>query len=170
MRIALLADTHGAVDSRVLAIAASCDLIVHAGDIGDGRVLRLLRGRHRSVVAVRGNNDTTEKWPADQRAMLARVPDLVELRLSGGLLVVVHGDRVLPAAKRHARLRESYPDARAVVYGHTHRQVCDRTALPWILNPGAAGRVRTFGGPACMTVDVGRRGWRVDALRFSPRG
>ena len=164
-RLLLLADTHGVVDPRIAALAAECDAVVHAGDIGNAGVLRRLAGGG-DVVAVRGNNDTTSKWPASEAAHLARLDEEVRLELPGGALIVVHGDRVLPAARRHAKLRERYPDARAVVYGHTHRAVCDRGATPWVLNPGAAGRTRTFGGPSCLILEAAGRRWNVRLRRF----
>lgn len=167
LRIALVSDTHGSVDARALDLIRACDLVIHAGDVGGGNVLDAMRSRARAVHAVRGNNDTPEKWPQPQRGALRRLPMHVRLSLPGGVLVVVHGDRVLPAARRHEKLRRLYPDARAVVYGHTHRLVCDRDAVPWILNPGAAGRARTFGGPSCLTLDISARGWRVRSHRFA---
>lgn len=164
-RVLLLADTHGVVDPRIAALATGCDAVVHAGDIGNAAVLETLAGTG-PVLAVRGNNDTAPKWPAPDRARLARLAEEVRLELPGGVLVVVHGDRVLPAARRHERLRRLYPEARAVVYGHTHRAVCDRSATPWVLNPGAAGRTRTFGGPSCLILEAGERGWNVRRRRF----
>lgn len=166
LRIVLVSDTHGFVDSRIVEIAGACDVVVHAGDIGDQEVLNRLRPRGGRVLAVRGNNDTPGKWPARQREAVRRLPEEARLTLPGGTLVAVHGDRVTPAHKRHERLRRLYRDTRAVVYGHTHRAVCDLEALPWILNPGAAGRSRTFGGPSCLVLDVGARAWRVELLRF----
>lgn len=166
LRIALVADTHGFVDPRIVDVVNACDMAVHAGDIGNREVLDAMRPRARAVHAVRGNNDTAGKWPPRDREALRRLPDFVQLELPGGVLVAVHGDRVLPARRRHEALRRAYPRARAVVYGHTHRLVCDREALPWILNPGAAGRARTFGGPSCLVLEVGSRVWRVDVVRF----
>lgn len=166
-RLLLLADTHGVVDARIVRLAGACDLVVHAGDIGSAEVLAQLGGAAR-VVAVRGNNDVPSKWPAAERARLSRLAAEARLDLPGGSLVVVHGDRVAPAARRHEKLRGLYPDACAVVYGHTHRAVCDRKALPWILNPGAAGRTRTFAGPSCLLLEAGARGWRATLRRFAP--
>lgn len=171
LRLALVSDTHGFVDPRIAEFAGDCDAVVHAGDIGNRSVLDLLRPRRRRVFAVRGNNDTPQRWPRGERAFLRGVPRHVEISLPGGTLIVVHGDRALPASTRHERLRRTYPDARAVVYGHTHRAVCDRTARPWILNPGAAGRARTFGGPSCIVLEAGTDAWRIRLLRVTaPRG
>lgn len=164
LSVALIADTHGYIDPRVLARLRDADLVVHAGDIGSGQVLAALP----EMYAVRGNNDVPGKWPAGERGALAELPEELRLELPGGVLVVVHGDRVLPALARHEKLRRLYPEARIVLYGHTHRLACDRSREPWVLNPGAAGRTRTFGGPSCLMLGVGARRWSVQALRFPP--
>jgi putative phosphoesterase len=166
IQIGLVSDTHGVIDDRVLAALRGCRAIVHAGDVGDAAVLERLADPGRSVHAVRGNNDTPEHWSGRALEVLDRLPREVTLELPGGRLVVVHGDRVNPASRRHDRLRLHYGGARAVVYGHSHRLVVDQAAEPWILNPGAAGRARTFGGPSCirLTIDGGR--WAVESLRF----
>ena len=163
--IALLADTHGHLDPRIQEIARGCDLIVHAGDIGGDSILDALRAGGGEVVAVAGNNDTLRHWPADERAELAGLPSSTSIDLPGGTLVVVHGDR-LRARDRHSRLREQYPEAAAVVYGHSHRAVSDTDETPWILNPGAAGRTRTYGGPACLLLEARARRWKLRPYRF----
>ena len=71
--VALLADTHGFLDPRVAGVVADCDIAVHAGDVGGADVLLALTPR-REVVAVRGNNDTPEKWSAGETHVLATLP------------------------------------------------------------------------------------------------
>jgi predicted phosphodiesterase len=78
---------------------------------------------------------------------------------------VTHGDRYSPST-RHAMLRAQFADARAVVYGHSHRLVVGDRETPWILNPGAAGRARTYGGPSCLLLEATTRKWRVESHRF----
>ncbi len=168
MRVGIVSDTHGFIDPAVLAAARSCELVIHAGDIGNAEVLRALRRPGTRLVAVRGNNDDRRRWPKAQASTLQRLPLESMLELPGGRLVVVHGDRLLPASRRHERLRRRYPQARAVVYGHSHRLVCDRSRRPWVLNPGAAGRSRTFGGPSCLILQVRAGRWDVSVLRFTP--
>ncbi len=165
-RICILSDTHGTLDPRVAAAAADCDIALHGGDIGNAAVLEQLKTRGSQVIAVTGNNDTPDKWPPHDGAVLATLPDKAQLDLPGGRVVVEHGHGVNPAKHRHQKLRSRYPDARAIVYGHSHRLTCDLD-LPWVLNPGAAGRSRTYGGPSCLILSVGQRRWRVAALRFS---
>ncbi len=167
VRVALLADTHGHLEPRIGALTRSCDWIVHAGDIGSLDVLAQLQAPGTPLLAIRGNNDTAAKWPPAQRPDLAQLPDTAQLDLPGGELIVVHGDRY-PAAVRHARLRAEYPQARAIVYGHSHRLLIDDQALPWLLNPGAAGRTRTYDGPSCLILTASDGQWQVDAHRFTP--
>lgn len=166
IRVALVADTHGTLDERIAEVVAACDLAVHAGDIGAPGVLASLQPRSGRVIAVRGNNDTPLQWPRGSEGWLRELPEQARLDLPGGILVVEHGHRALPAALRHARLRERHPYARAVVYGHTHRLVVDREAEPWVLNPGAAGRIRTHGAPSCLVLNAGPDHWSVDIHVF----
>lgn len=166
MRVLLLADTHGFVDPRIAALAGQVDLVVHAGDIGAGEVLAELE-RQAQVVAVRGNNDLPGKWRKGEER-LSGLPQEAALELPGVRLVVVHGHRAGAAADRHRRLRRAYPEARAVVYGHSHRLTLDRQERVWVLNPGAAGRTRTFGGPSCIVLKAAEEGWSVDEKRFEP--
>jgi putative phosphoesterase len=168
MRVGLVSDTHGYLDARVRDKLKryGCDRVVHAGDVGSALVLAELRGL-APLSAVYGNNDVPGKWPTADREVLADLPQVVELRLPGGMLVVRHGDAFpTPAEKRHARLRAAHPDARAIVYGHSHALLRDTTDRPWILNPGAAGRERTKGGPSCLLLHATERRWRVTPVRF----
>lgn len=168
MRVAIIADTHGFLDPRIAEEVANCDLAVHAGDVGGADVLLALKPRQQ-VIAVRGNNDVPDKWATHEVHVLDTLPTEAVVDLPGGRLVVVHGDDALPAADRHAELRRRYPDARAIAYGHSHHLSVDDEALPWILNPGAAGRTRTYGGPSCLLLECSDEGWKVEPLRLPPR-
>lgn len=165
IRVALLSDTHGRIDPRVLELVSGCDIAVHGGDIGNAGVLACLQPRGGRVVAVIGNNDLPRKWPEEERDLLAAIPEQAELELPGGTLAVIHGHQT-PARERHERLRRRFPQARAVLYGHSHRLATDRDAMPWILNPGAAGRERTYGGPSCLILSAGEHRWDLRVWRF----
>ena len=167
MRVLIVSDTHGAVDARIVALARDCALVLHAGDVGSSDVVDALASPDRPVLAVRGNNDVTAKWSSAQHARLDALPLAREVDLPGGRVVVVHGDAYAPRT-RHAMLRRDHGDARAVVYGHSHRLLVDDAQTPWVLNPGAAGKARTNGGPSCLVLDAGGDAWRVEALRFDP--
>lgn len=163
-RVLLLADTHGVLDPRIAELARDCTLAVHAGDVGASAVLETLAAAAGQVLAVRGNNDVPGKW-LGARADLAALPDDLEILLPGGTLVVEHGHRQA-AARRHARLRAAHPTAHAVLYGHSHRLLQDYALTPWLLNPGAAGRARTFGAASCLVLEVDVGEWRTTAYRF----
>ncbi|MEX0870644.1 MAG: metallophosphoesterase family protein [Aquisalimonadaceae bacterium] len=168
IRVAILSDTHGFLDSRIAARVASCDYAVHAGDVGGADVLCALHPRVQ-VIAVRGNNDTHDRWAESEMNFLDNLPQQAELNLPGGLLVVVHGNDSRSLSDRHRYLRRQFPEARGVVYGHSHRLVMDCEALPWILNPGAAGRTRTNGGPSCLLLNCTDQGWQIEALQLPAR-
>lgn len=167
LRLLLLSDTHGQIHPSILALAAGVDLVVHAGDVGCAAVLDALRGAGRSLLAVRGNNDLPATWPAQDQAELDALPSQASIDLPGGRLAVEHGHLVNPVSRRHARLRQRHADARLVVYGHSHRQLLDDSALPLVVNPGAAGRARTFGGSGCMLLHITPAEWKIESLRFS---
>ncbi len=167
MRILILSDTHGFVDPRIAAMAAACDITVHAGDILDPAVLDDVRPQCGQLVAVRGNNDVPEKRPQSGHHVLRQLPEQHFLDLPGGRLAVEHGHQIWDARNYHLRLRNRHPAVRAIVYGHSHHQVCDTGERPWVLNPGAAGRIRNHGGPSCLVLHAGTRRWRVDEHRFA---
>jgi len=168
LRVIILSDTHGYLDPRIAELAATCDVAVHGGDVCGAAVLQALRPRTGRVIAVRGNNDVPAKWPPRERALLDSLPAEDALDLPGGRLVAVHGDRAGPLHARHDWLRRKYPEARLIVYGHSHRLVCDQSQWPWVVNPGAAGRARTFGGPSCVVLAAHVRAWRLEPHRFEP--
>ncbi|WP_296901006.1 metallophosphoesterase family protein [Thiohalocapsa sp.] len=162
--VAILSDTHGVLDPRVAALVADCDLAVHGGDIGNAGVLAALQPRTGRVAAVLGNNDVPHKWPAADQHLLDTLPLELTEDLPGGRLVVVHGHRT-PAKDRHAKLRRRFPEARAIVYGHSHRLVADRDTEPWVTNPGAAWAVLTLGRSSCIVRRWRHGGWSLAVHR-----
>lgn len=166
VRVAILADTHGALDPRVQDIVATCDLAVHGGDIGHASVLAQIQPRLGRVLAVFGNNDVARKWPAEDRALLVHLPEWLDQPLPGGHLVVIHGHQTM-ARDRHRLLRRRFPQARAIVYGHSHLLTLDVETTPWVINPGAAGRSRTHGGPSCLVLIATPTDWRIESHRFA---
>jgi len=160
--VGLISDTHGAIENAILALMQQCDVVVHAGDILNPDILRRVTPKSGHVIAVRGNNDTVEQWPVGTADLLESLPEVAELRLPGGVLVVEHGHRVNPAHQRHEKLRARHPDARVVVYGHTHHRIIDTDGPIWVLNPGAAGKVRAYGGAGCLVLHATAERWWVE--------
>ncbi|MCL7744995.1 metallophosphatase family protein [Guyparkeria hydrothermalis] len=168
--LALISDTHGTLEHDLLPLLAECDVVVHAGDLVDPVELRQLAPRSGHVIVVRGNNDTPGQWPQDTETLLDSLPEQAEIALPGGLLVIEHGHRVNPARTRHQRLRRRHPEARAIVYGHTHRRVIDTDESPWVLNPGAAGRQRAYGGPGFLRLIATADHWEIESITLPKRG
>ncbi len=161
MKVLLLGDTHGWVDDSIVELAAGMELVVHTGDIGSASVLAALKSRCGNVLAVAGNNDVPKKWSVDEHHVLSGLPESLQIELPGGVLAIEHGHRIWDSANYHSRLRNKYPDTRAIAYGHNHIRRIDATNQPWVMNPGAAGRVRTKGGASCLVLTVKPDRWSV---------
>lgn len=166
VRVAIVSDTHGFLDPRIADAVTGHDCVVHAGDVGTASVLQALEPRMGVVLAVRGNNDVAAKWPEQDRGLLAGLPELAWLELPGGAIAVVHGDRAGRPAVRHQRLRSEFPGARVVVFGHSHRRCVDKSARPWVVNPGAAGRARAHGGPGYLSLTASAARWSIRTRTF----
>ncbi len=166
-RVAIISDTHCFLDPRVADVVQTCDHAVHAGDIGTHDVLRSLEHRVENVIAVAGNNDDATRWAPEESHIAEKLPKVAELALPGGLLVVEHGERHGFHTPSHESLRASHPGARAIVYGHTHIQVCDQSEQPWVINPGAAGATRNKGGPSCIVLIATKNEWTLEVLKFT---
>ncbi len=166
VRVAIVSDTHCHLDERVAEIVKTCDYVVHAGDIGDAATLEALEPRQGKVLAVCGNNDIPGRWPERETHLVEELPRVAEFRLPGGRLVVEHGEHHGFHTPRHDSLRQTHPNARVIVYGHTHRLVWDHSEAPWVVNPGAAGRTRTNGGPSCLVLTAAVEGWDIEAHQF----
>lgn len=122
-RIGVISDTHGLLRPETLAALKGSELIIHAGDIGKPEVLASLRSV-APVLAIRGNNDR-ESWAKN-------IPDVLNLRLNGIGLYVIHNVNDLeidPAANGF----------HAVISGHSHKPgIATRDGVVFI-NPGSAG-------------------------------
>ena len=123
--IGLISDTHGLVRASVFDALAGVELILHAGDVGDGVLAEL--SAIAPVRAVLGNTDPPDA-PELESELVHTVGDVT--------IHVSHGHelgRPTPAA-----LLAAYPHD-VLVYGHTHRQLIARASGRLIVNPGAAG-------------------------------
>ena len=132
MRLAIISDTHlprgsRALPGRCVALCAEADVILHAGDLVTMDVLDELRALGPPVVAVHGNVDR-----ADVRAAL---PESVVEELGGVRVGMVHDGG--PSSGRVQRLRRRFPDADAVVFGHSHIPLHEAVGGFQIFNPGS---------------------------------
>ena len=165
-RIVIISDTHGYLHPEIHKLVNNSDLVVHAGDIGDARVIDSLFPDSGEVVAVRGNNDLPFLWPSNQSNRLSEIPLVNRVEVPGGVISVEHGDR-FGYSPDHQALRSDHPDARLIVYGHTHHMVIDEEQEPWVVNPGAAGNSRTYGGSSCLVLQASESRWKLESFKFT---
>jgi uncharacterized protein len=130
--VAVISDTHlprGArrIPDACLEAMRASDLILHAGDFTYPEVLHDLEQLGPAVAAVHGNVDSEEL-----RRMLpeARVVDA-----AGARIAMLHDAG--PAHGRLERMRARFPDADAVVFGHSHIPLHEERGGFQIFNPGS---------------------------------
>jgi putative phosphoesterase len=132
VEIAIISDTHLPRGSRRLPEACvtrlkQADVIIHAGDFIRASVLEELRSLG-DVVAVHGNVDD-----AEVRAVL---PETAMLAAGDRRIAVLHDAG--PAARRVERLRARFPQADAIIFGHSHIPLHEQAPDGFqIFNPGS---------------------------------
>lgn len=154
MRIGVISDTHGLLRPEALSALRGSDLIIHAGDVGNGKVLADLSAI-APVLAVRGNND--------HGSWAAALPARRRLTVGGKGLLVVHS----VAELRDVPIPHGID---IVVSGHSHKPESKLVGAVLFFNPGSAGP-RRFKSP--ITVGELRiLGDRVTAaiLELTPGG
>jgi uncharacterized protein len=131
--LAIISDTHLPRGARRLPGACvkrlrAADLILHAGDFVTIAVLRDLEALGPPVAAVHGN--------VDEPSLAAALPAERTVETEGGRIALVHDAG--PAGGRLERLRRRFPDADAVVFGHSHIPLHERASDGFqIFNPGS---------------------------------
>ena len=143
LKIGILSDTHGSTHPEIIALINQCDIALHAGDIINEKDLKALQPKQQ-LIAVQGNND----------AHITQLKLIEELNLAQGKIVMEHGHKHGHYQPDHDLLRSTHPDAKVIIYGHTHKQVIDNQKTPWVINPGAAGKVRNHGGSKCLVIEI----------------
>jgi hypothetical protein len=130
--IAVISDTHMPRGGRRLPDACvqrlqEADLIIHAGDFMRAEVLRQLE-HHAPLVAVFGNVDDAE--------LRRTLPERTTVQAGQARIGVVHDAG--PSKGRLARLKRWFPDADAVIFGHSHIPLHERAPDGFqIFNPGS---------------------------------
>lgn len=123
MRIGVISDTHGLLRPEVLEILASCNCILHGGDINRPDILDTLRAI-APLYVVRGNND--KEWAED-------LPSSLKMVLDGVPVYMVHNKKDVP---------KELGDVKIVIYGHSHKYAEQMMDGRLWLNPGSCGKRR----------------------------
>lgn len=135
MIIGVISDTHGLLRPEALAALQGSHYIIHAGDVGDPRILDALAAV-APLTAVRGN--------VDHGAWAQKIPATNILEIGGVSIYVLHSLQELDVKPEAAKFA-------AVVYGHSHVPKSEMRNGVLYFNPGSAGP-RRFKLP----VSVGR--------------
>jgi putative phosphoesterase len=131
--IAVLADTHmpkggRRLPQRAVELLGEADAVLHAGDFFALEILREVEGLCPGPVhAVHGNVDEGE--------LRELLPETVEVELDGARIAMIHNAG--PAKGRLGRMRRRFPDADAVVFGHSHVPLHEEDGGFQIFNPGS---------------------------------
>ena len=115
MLLAVISDTHMPRGARRLpdecvARLRSADVNLHAGDFVTVAVLQEIEAIGPPVAAVHGN--------VDEPQLAMRLPGARMVEAEGARIAIVHDAGA--AAGRLERMRRRFPDADAVVFGHSH--------------------------------------------------
>ncbi|HIA53957.1 MAG TPA: metallophosphoesterase [Candidatus Melainabacteria bacterium] len=129
LKIAVLADTHIPKKARELPVRAleiirQSDLLIHAGDILTEDFLEYLR-EMIPLHAVLGNNDIG-----------VNLPETLQIEVERVKLAIIHDSG--KSNGRARRLKRLFPDADAVVFGHSHIPINSFEEGILLFNPGSA--------------------------------
>jgi putative phosphoesterase len=146
-RLGVVADTHcpefvDGLPSRLFDVLRGVDMILHAGDINAEATLAELR-QVAPVEAVQGDHDEALALPTSR-----------EVIVDGKRIVIVHGNRsrwleepstllwtlslgyFTPHGSLPRTLQRRFPQADAIVFGHTHRAYAETINGVLLFNPG----------------------------------
>lgn len=131
--LGILSDTHGLLREAVLEKLRPCELIIHAGDIGNQTIIDQLRNVG-NVIAVKGNVDWGS-WSAGLK-------EWEYFDFHGKTIFIIHDLSHLEIDPKAAKVD-------VVIYGHSHRASKEYKNGVLYLNPGSAGP-RRFGLPTSI--------------------
>ena len=125
----VLADTHiprraKGLPEGLLPYLEEADLILHAGDLLDPKLLDEL-ALYAPVRAVKGNVDPPE----------VDLPETLEFDFGGARVAMIHDSGRREGRRR--RLARRFPEARVIVFGHSHIPFLEDEDGLFLLNPGS---------------------------------
>lgn len=145
MRIGVISDTHGYLDGYIFHIFDGVQQILHAGDVGEDRILDELE-EIAPVHAVSGNVD----YGVSKRRPLKWCGEI------GGVKICMTHGHLLDAAKYNQSAVEFFKgeNPQIIIHGHSHIGKHEKEDGVTILNPGAAGRPRFRDVPSVAIIDI----------------
>ena len=119
--IGLISDTHGLLRPEAIVALEGCDVILHAGDVGNSLIIETL-SQFAPTFVVGGNCDIEETFP-----------DYFSTEYGGKKLLMYHG---------HLSIDEQNFKPDIVITGHSHVPLIEKNKNILRINPGSAGPKR----------------------------
>jgi putative phosphoesterase len=157
--IAVIADTHMPKGRRALPEACvekirAAEALIHAGDFSAASVLADLRELCPVVLGVHGNVDDAE--------LRRELPEALAVEVGAHTAAVVHDSGLKQG--RLNRLRARFPEADAVVFGHSHLPLHEAQGGFQIFNPGSPTERRRAPRPSMGLLHPTPGGLRFEHL------
>ena len=132
MLIAVVSDTHlprgtRRIPDECIERMAGADLILHAGDFVSVKALEEIETLGPPLAAVHGNIDSID--------VRERLPAERTVDAAGVQIGMIHDAG--PARGRLERMRARFPGAAAVVFGHSHIPLHEKSGGFQLFNPGS---------------------------------
>lgn len=155
--IAVVSDTHMPKGKRRLPDECverieAAEAVIHAGDFSEASVLYELEALCPVVFGVFGNVD--EPW------LRERLPETLTVEVGGRTVAVVHDAG--PKGGRLGRMRARFPEADAVIFGHSHLPLHEEEGGFQIFNPGSPTERRRAPRPSMGLLHAEPSGLRFE--------
>jgi uncharacterized protein len=159
--IAVVSDTHMPKGKRRLPdkcveLIGAAEAVIHAGDFSQVSVLSALAALCPVVFGVYGNVDEPALWRL--------LPETRTVEVGGRTVAVVHDAG--PKGGRLNRLRARFPEAEAVVFGHSHLPLHEAGGGFQIFNPGSPTERRRAPRPSMGLLHTEPGGLRFEHVWF----
>ena len=132
-KIGIVSDTHSFIDEKLINFFNNCDIVFHAGDIGDISVYDQLASKF-TVNAVSGNIDNYVIREIIDETILAKVENVnILMTHIGG-----YPNKYVPKFRK--KIESNNPNI--VITGHSHilKVIFDKKNNHLHINPGAYGK------------------------------
>lgn len=132
-KVLLLSDTHSYIDERILNYAQNADVIFHAGDIGDLKILKALENSAK-VFAVYGN--------IDGQVIRSICPEELIIEIEKVKIFMHHIGKYPPnyPPKILEKIKEFQPKLYFCGHSHILKVIPDAQHQLIHMNPGACGK------------------------------
>ncbi len=131
MRILIISDTHTdsieKLPDIIIKEIDNSDMIIHAGDIDEYKLINEIKRINKFIFPVRGNMDSTINSELLPRQRI--------IKAGAFSIGIMHGDGF--PNNLFNRLLYTFPEQDIIVFGHTHKPYCEKLNGKLLINPGS---------------------------------